>query len=285
MRPPVHHIDYGIAPRRRRWLARAVLLLVVMIAGLLAARRWVPPIRQYANDAAAWRQAQQKCLRFVWATGEVVFDEETQRATVGLLDQETGRPVKWRSSRQNPVIVNPQTRPTGKSGNWPRCWAELQWGGKRLGGPGLSLYSMGEVMTYDAVSGTGSRSVTMEGPSGYHDECRFFCFLHARRAPGGPEELVAVGFDGGGFIWGDPNPFWACVMKTGLPDRSSWRSFTRVKDFSFTCDPQKRLRIFAGQPDPNDASHFTIAYEAGDTKAVIDGWLKDDDTIVLKLRP
>ena len=42
------------------------------------------------------------------------------------------------------------------------------------------------------------------------------------------------------------------------------------------------LRVFAGQPDPDDASHFTIPYQLDNRDGVIDGWLKDDG---LHLRP
>jgi hypothetical protein len=35
------------------------------------------------------------------------------------------------------------------------------------------------------------------------------------------------------------------------------------------------LRIFAGQADPKDASHFTIEYEIDGVKGVLDGWLQD----------
>ena len=44
------------------------------------------------------------------------------------------------------------------------------------------------------------------------------------------------------------------------------------------------LRLFAGQPDANDASHFTIGYVLGDQKGVIDGWLKDDGSVLLERR-
>jgi hypothetical protein len=37
------------------------------------------------------------------------------------------------------------------------------------------------------------------------------------------------------------------------------------------------LRVFAGQPDPQDPSHFTVEYEIDGVKEVIDGWLTDDD--------
>jgi hypothetical protein len=44
------------------------------------------------------------------------------------------------------------------------------------------------------------------------------------------------------------------------------------------------LRLFAGQPDPNDDSHFTIRYEVDNQPGTIDGWLQADDTIKLQIR-
>jgi hypothetical protein len=46
--------------------------------------------------------------------------------------------------------------------------------------------------------------------------------------------------------------------------------------------PRDRLRLFAGQPDPADAAHFTIAYDIDGQPGVVDGRLKDDDTVELK---
>lgn len=43
------------------------------------------------------------------------------------------------------------------------------------------------------------------------------------------------------------------------------------------------LTLFAGQPDPQDQSHFTIAYTAGSTRGTIDGWLANDDSV--KVQP
>jgi hypothetical protein len=45
-------------------------------------------------------------------------------------------------------------------------------------------------------------------------------------------------------------------------------------------------RVWAGVIDPNDASHFSIDYEwPGGLRGVIDGWLRDDDTVKLSIRP
>lgn len=43
-------------------------------------------------------------------------------------------------------------------------------------------------------------------------------------------------------------------------------------------------RIFAGQPDEHDSSHFTIEHEINGQRKIIDGWLRDDDTVVLEKR-
>jgi hypothetical protein len=46
------------------------------------------------------------------------------------------------------------------------------------------------------------------------------------------------------------------------------------------------VRIFAGQPDPVDPSHFTIVYITTDhAQHMLDGWLLADDTVVIERRP
>lgn len=46
---------------------------------------------------------------------------------------------------------------------------------------------------------------------------------------------------------------------------------------------QRNTRVFAGQPDPLDPSHFTIDYEHNGTAGVIDGWLMSDNTVNFQL--
>jgi hypothetical protein len=45
-----------------------------------------------------------------------------------------------------------------------------------------------------------------------------------------------------------------------------------------------RLRFFAGQIDPDDASRFTIRYEIDGQSGTVDGKLEDDNDVSLKLR-
>jgi hypothetical protein len=43
-------------------------------------------------------------------------------------------------------------------------------------------------------------------------------------------------------------------------------------------------RYYAGQADPADASHFTITCEINGQPGLIDGWLRDDDSVLLEAR-
>jgi hypothetical protein len=47
---------------------------------------------------------------------------------------------------------------------------------------------------------------------------------------------------------------------------------------------QDVLRLFWGQPDSDHADHFTIGYRLNDQPGTIDGWLKDDGQLELKVR-
>lgn len=44
------------------------------------------------------------------------------------------------------------------------------------------------------------------------------------------------------------------------------------------------IRVYCGQPDPDDPTHFTIALEVNGAREVLDGWLQDDETVLLKPR-
>jgi len=43
-------------------------------------------------------------------------------------------------------------------------------------------------------------------------------------------------------------------------------------------------RLYAGQVDPSDHSHFTIEFEYGEQRGIVDGWLGTDDGILFELR-
>jgi len=41
------------------------------------------------------------------------------------------------------------------------------------------------------------------------------------------------------------------------------------------------VRVYAGQPDRDDPSHFTIRYQMWGQEDVLDGWLQDNDGVRL----
>ena len=290
-------LDYAPRVRRSsRWIIRAATILVVLGAAVLAARKWGPGIRGYLRSVSLWKAAQQQCLQFMPAPGQVIFDESAPREPVGLPEKGAYRVSRWRVDRRGPVLdAAAAMAAQGDLMSWgsaPACWVQLRRAHEQFTGSYTFAFGARPALTYDPEDGTGfcagdvmkpQPQQIRQSPSD-HDRARFFCFMHGRRAFS--ERLVIVGFDGGGFIWGDPNPFWACVMKTGIPSKSDWPfpPFTKIAGFTFKVDSDKTLRIYAGQPDATDASHFTIAYQAGEKKGIIDGWLKEDDTVELKLR-
>jgi hypothetical protein len=111
-------------------------------------------------------------------------------------------------------------------------------------------------------------------------------FLHGRRSPAGHERLVNVsvhsGFgDGGDGRW---VPFCYSV---GTP--ATWALGSQMTQASFipkqvwlSCDD--RLRVYAGQADAKDESHFTMRYEINGAGGMIDGWLMDNDGIRIEFR-
>lgn len=108
-------------------------------------------------------------------------------------------------------------------------------------------------------------------------------FLHERTSPAGHHRLIAVDlYDiqsaptqimcfarvidlGGIFITGDQRP--------------------QPSEGMFTLPlPNPHCLIFAGTPDPADPSHFTFTISTGSDQRTIDGWLRDDDRVVMELR-
>jgi hypothetical protein len=49
--------------------------------------------------------------------------------------------------------------------------------------------------------------------------------------------------------------------------------------FDWISDNNPIFTLYAGQADPNDASHFTFRYVAKDGTGTIDGWLLDNDKV------
>ena len=125
-------------------------------------------------------------------------------------------------------------------------------------------------------------------PVGQRSNDDGIAFLHERQSLGGRRRLVIIGIR----VYGHNDRHVVALTETVVcpatqnrpPDvaRHQIRAEVLV-DFNGFSD-EGRLRLYAGQPDPTDASHLTIGYELDGKKGMIDCWLQDDDTVEMKVR-
>jgi hypothetical protein len=111
-------------------------------------------------------------------------------------------------------------------------------------------------------------------------------FLHARRALGGHERLVTVGLSTQlALLTGDGYQLAAAALRPATLRPGSRQEYcSAYLEHEELELPGGSLRIFAGQPDPADESHFTIRYDLDGKSNTIDGWLMPDDTVKLEPR-
>lgn len=108
-------------------------------------------------------------------------------------------------------------------------------------------------------------------------------FLHERHLPDGRQCLVGV--DLTDLRHGEPliAQFIARVHEPA----ATFSVPRRLSDGFLTLQLDKQdgsVKFMGGQIDPNDATHFTIAYTVNDRAGVIDGWLLNDGTVKLEER-
>ena len=239
--PPVQ-LSYapGARSRRRKWVRVIVIALALIALPLLMQRVYMP-----VRDKFTFLYHQSRCMTFAAAPVTVAYTED--RATVERL---TG--VHSISGRG--TVAGPG-------------WAALINSGKPvayyLAPP--SLRALEETRDVNLPQGIGA------------------VFLHGRTSRGGAERLVVVKVDlmrkygaypRTGFF--DQLLLASAMRPAGLVSgpsvtRSSWRPPS--------IPAWGTLTLLAGQPDPSDASHFTIDYQTPAGKGTIDGWLQPDDTV------
>jgi hypothetical protein len=148
-----------------------------------------------------------------------------------------------------------------------------------------------------------ARFYALHSPPGFRSKATLF--LHRRVRPDGAERLVAVDLF---LVPSSPQSIAAAAVRvfepgslTRVPRTSSspnpsanfsliGGAHTVTSDVFYTptvqpkATPPMSLRFFAGQPDPADPSHFTIDYEDPAGRHTLDGWLQNDDTVLLQPR-
>jgi hypothetical protein len=112
-------------------------------------------------------------------------------------------------------------------------------------------------------------------------------FLHERTSPAGHRRLVAIesqdGFmNAATFVdssipWKSPIQAWYSQSNTG----PVLAIVSRLSDFGWA-PPTDGLEV--GEADPNDKAYFTLRFSIREIPGTIDGYLRDDDTVALRVR-
>ena len=293
--PPTARLQYAKRvpwQRTRLRLRRRLLLLAILLPAVAAFWQWgLSAIRASHRRYELYRERwslYRQCLSYSApagaAAGAPVFDESLEAGPVAVgewVDPGGQTRYVWRMSRGDPTAVviqppaadvPPAPRPYLAYGRSVHEIARLSWTNNLLRGQVLCASS--PWLRRQSVFGS---SLTSDGY--YHRHV----FVHARRSPAGRQRLLVVSFDPLCFLAGGPQPFSADVR--WLDGR--WGDMGYAYGFvppAFAVPASKPLRLFAGQPDPLDESHFTIPYDAGGVAGTIDGWLQADDGVKLVVR-
>jgi hypothetical protein len=115
-------------------------------------------------------------------------------------------------------------------------------------------------------------------------------FLHERISPAGHRRLVYVSYAPGtldfqpAFIEGYNYDTSAASPATWTSPLSYASRFYAIDVLSGYPRVPPLVRVYAGQPDPNDPAHFTIRYQIWGQEDTLDGRLQDDDQVTLTPR-
>lgn len=105
-------------------------------------------------------------------------------------------------------------------------------------------------------------------------------FLHGRTSPSGDRRILSIEADQRTIPPIFDTLRWH--FRIVVPD-----SLRGPTDTGFVPDDPLSIaadRIYAGQPDPSDPSHFTFDYEYAGHRRRVDGWLQDGDKLRLQVR-
>src|SRR5687768_14991763 len=101
--------------------------------------------------------------------------------------------------------------------------------------------------------------------------------LHGRTSQDGPQVVVH-----GGVTIQPESVTFSFSLATPSAKPGGFMSRTRGDGLWIMPKPTDTFRVFAGQPDPNDPTHFTFVYELNGKKHTVDGWVEDAVTVKLE---
>jgi hypothetical protein len=246
--PRAAPLDYALAPRNRRWVYRVILASLVLGLSLVGWKR--EPNWWQRAEILYW---QHECLQFSLSPDTVVYEEDRSGAAALL----AGNPKYYRyplQRRSGPrAAPSPATAAALDVPDWNKLasvLSRLHW----------RLTNAAVIFLHERISPAGHRRLVCVryGPQGDTFAAQFVQDFNCDTF------AVTPG------TWSQP-PIYA-LQGWGYDILVGW--------------PRKPplVGIFAGQPDPNDAAHFTIRYRMWGQEDVLDGRLLDNDRVRLTFR-
>lgn len=103
-------------------------------------------------------------------------------------------------------------------------------------------------------------------------------FLHERVTKAGARRVVLVRCECRFIPWAGDLLFWRAhlLQATSNPSAARWIDVSDPPSNPIE-GASPMLRIFAGQADATDQSHFTIRVQYGGFERIVDGWLEDSE--------
>jgi hypothetical protein len=242
-------LDYApAAPLLRRKRARRIILLVVLLLAAYPAYRYGPPV--YHQSRLLYLQ--HRCLTYSPPADQVVYDEDSPTTAAHLADPAyLAVPLNPAWMRQRPststkaIAVRPAPQLQDLLPHVPTV-ANLT----AFGSP-ASLTNSATLFMHELKTPKGLRrlAIVVRSPAGYGPYNYPFDFFPVLFEPAS--------------LTGSLRP--VAVQQLRIID---WLGPAGPP-------PSHNLRFYAGQLDPADPAHFTIAYDLEDGHGIVDGRLND----------
>jgi hypothetical protein len=253
--PNVFSYRYEPSLNRKRWARR---LVAIVTGGLLigvCVRYWHSALQLAVIRYEIWQSS-----RFEMPAEAIALDTTS-----------AGGDVLIAGSRAYHRVVDP-TMPRYL---WPTTYeyAPLVDIAQSMPNPNrLAICAQSVIFLHERTSAAGHRRlVVVSLPSDFDFTFQREVLIPSVGLAGWPKSAVDLEHfpDRDGMIW-----YFNHMSLVLEPDLAPFQELR-------TRTPDEEVRIFFGQIDSQDASRFTIKYDIGNQSGIINGQLKDDDTVTL----
>ncbi len=238
--------------RRQRRLFRRFAIPVLIAFTLLAAIFWGPDILRQVF----YLRGQSRCMTFNFPAGQVVYTNAPDEAA------------------------------TLQAGGYKPVASVLMQAFVQT--PGVTMSAGAEM---PPLADVGEDRIALYGNGFYRQSVpgapmRTGAFLHARSTPSGKQRLVSVVFLEKQSSPQEPRHLEinALVWRPALWQPGARLQLVGLSTLVLSDLDRRRVHVFAGQPDPADATRFTLGYDVDGAPGVIDGALDDFDQAQLQVR-